>query len=62
MLGVVGDVDGFVDKQHRNAVLDAIGATQPGVVKELVVDKEQRSAVLRADQDAQQFLVKHNGD
>ena len=40
MLGVVGDVDGLVDEQHRNAVLDAVGATQPGVVEELVVNKE----------------------
>ncbi len=62
MLGVVGDVDGFVDEQYRNAVLDAIGATQPGVVEELVVNQEQRSAVLWADQDAQQFFVQHDGD
>jgi hypothetical protein len=40
MLGVVGDVDGLVDEQHRNAVLDAVGATQPGVIEELVVDEE----------------------
>ena len=62
MLGIVGHGDGFVDEQHRNAVLDAIGATQPGVVEELVVNQEQRSAVLWADQDAQQFLVQHDGD
>jgi len=40
MLAVVGDVDGLVDEQHRNAVLDPVGASQPGVIEELVVDEE----------------------
>lgn len=39
MLGVVGDGDGFVDEQHRNAVLDAVRAPQSRVIEELVVDK-----------------------
>jgi hypothetical protein len=71
MLGIVGHGDGFIDEQHGNAVLDAIRPSQPGVVEELagavlfaqalIGDQKQRSAVLWADQDAQQFFVEHDG-
>lgn len=61
MLGVIGHGDGLVDEKHRNAVLDAVGATQPGVVEQLVVaDRQQRSTVLGTHQDVQQFSVEHD--
>ena len=70
MLGVVGHGDGFVDEQHRDAVLDAVGAAQPRVVEQLgctvlfaqalISDQQERPAVLRAYQDAQQFFVEHD--
>jgi hypothetical protein len=59
MLGIVGHRDRFVDEQHWDAVLDPVRATKPRVVEELVVNQQQRPAVLRADQDAQQFFVEH---
>jgi len=61
MLGVVGHDYGFIDEQHGNAVLDPIRSSEPGVVEEFVINQKQRSAVLWADQDAQQFFVEHNG-
>ena len=60
MLGIVGHRDSFVDEQHGDAVLDPVRATKPRVVEELVVNQQQRPAVLRTDQDAQQFLVEHS--
>ena len=53
MLGIVGDAHRLVDQEHGNAVLDAIGAPKPRVVEELVVNQQERAAVLRAYQDAQ---------
>jgi len=61
MLGVVGHRDRLVDEQNRDAVLDAVRAAKPGVIEELVVDQQQRPAVLRANQDAEQLFVEHNG-
>ena len=60
MLGIVGHRDSFVDEQHGDAVLDAVRATKPRVVEELVVDQQQGPAVLWADEDAQQLFVKHH--
>jgi hypothetical protein len=60
MLGLVGHRDRFVDEQDRDAVLDAVRAAKPRVVEELVVNQQQRPAVLRADEDAQKFFVEHN--
>ena len=57
MLGVVGHLDGLIDQQHGNAVLDAVGTPQSRVVEELIVDEKQWPAILRAHEDAQQFLV-----
>ena len=60
MLGVVGHRDRFVDEQHRDAVLDAVAATQPRVVEQLIVtDQQEWPTVLGADQDVQQLLVEH---
>ena len=61
VLGIVGHGNGLVDEQHRDAVLDAVGTPQPGVVQKFVVNEQQRSAVFRTDQDAQQFFVEHDG-
>ena len=61
MLGLIGHADGFVDKQDRNTVLDAICVPQPRVVQKFVVYQQQRSAVLGADEDAQKFFVEHEG-
>ena len=62
--------DRLVCKQHRNAVVDAIGPAQARVVKEfagpvllaqtLVHDGQEWSVVLWTDQDAQQLLVDHD--
>ena len=63
MLGIVGHRDRFVDEQHGDAVLDPVRATKPRVVEELLmagVNQQQRPAVLRTDQDAQQLLVDHD--
>ena len=60
MLGVVGHRDCLVDEKHRDAVLDAVRAAKPGVVEALVVDQQQRPAVFRADEDAQQSFVEHD--
>ena len=60
MLGVVGHRDRLVDKKHWDAVLDAVCAAKPGVVEALVVDQQQRPAIFRADEDAQQFFVKRH--
>lgn len=62
MCGVVGDVDGLVDQQHGDPVIDAVRTAKPGVVEEFVADEQQGSAVLRADQDVEQFLVEGHGD
>ncbi len=64
MRGIVGHRDRFVDKQNGDAVLDPVRATKPRVIEELLmagVNQQQRPAVLRTDQDAQKFLVEHNG-
>ncbi len=64
MLGVIGDLDRLVDQQHRNSVVDAVCAAKPRVVQEFLmagVDQQQGTAVLRADQDAEQLLVEHGG-
>ena len=64
MLGIVGHRDRLVDQKHGDAVLDAVRAAQPRVVEEFLmagVDQKQWPAVLRADQDAQQFVVEHDG-
>lgn len=61
MLSVVGHRDSLVDEKHRNAVLDAVRTAKPGVVEELVADQQQRPAVFRADEDAQQLFVEHEG-
>lgn len=39
MFGVIADGDRLVDKQNRDAVLDAIRTPQPWVVKAFVVDQ-----------------------
>ena len=62
MFGVIGDGDRLVDEQNRDAVLDAIRTPQPWVVQAFVVNQQERSAVLRTDQDAQQFVIEHVGD
>jgi len=59
MFGIVGHRDGLVDKKHRDAVVDAIRAAQSRVVQKLVIDQQQRPAILRADENAQQFFVDH---
>ena len=59
MLGVVGHSDRLVDKQNRDAVLDPVRAAQPRVVEEIVANQQQRTTVLRADENAQQFFVEH---
>ena len=51
-------VDGLVDQQHRDAVLDAVGLVQARVV-EHSVDQQQRTPVSRAHQDAQELVVEH---
>ena len=56
---LVIDVGGLVDEEHRNAVLDAVGLTQPGVV-EHTVDRDERPPVGGAHQDVQQGGV-HGG-
>jgi hypothetical protein len=70
MFGVIGHRDRLVDEEHRDAVLDAVRAPKPGVVEKLaravlfaqalIGDHQERPAVLRADEDAQQFLVNHD--
>ena len=60
MLGLVGHRDRLVDEQYRDAVLDAVCATKPRVVEELLIHHQQRPSVFRADEDAQQFFVKHH--
>jgi hypothetical protein len=37
---LVGHVAGLVDEQHRDAVVDPVGAAQPRVVQQLVVDEQ----------------------
>ena len=51
-------VDGLIDEQYRDSVVDSVGLLQPRVVKQ-VVDQQQRSAVDGAHQDAQKLLVQH---
>jgi hypothetical protein len=60
MLAVIGHGDGLVDEQHRDAVLDAVGTPKTRVVQEFVVNQKQWPAVLRADEDAQQFVIEHD--
>ena len=52
------DVDGLVDQQHRDAILDAVSLVQARVV-EHTVDQQQRTPVSRAHQDAQELVVEH---
>jgi len=59
MLGIVGHRDGLVDEKNRDAVVDAIRAAQSRVVENLVIDQQQRPAVLRAHENAEQFFVDH---
>ena len=59
MFGVVSHRDRLVNEKHRNAVLDSIRAAQPRVVEVLVIDQQQGPAVLRADENAEQFFVDH---
>ena len=60
MLGVVGHHDCLVDEKHRDAVLDAVRAAKSGVVEALIVDQQQRPAVFRADEDAEELFVEHD--
>ncbi len=58
MLGVIRHGEGLINQKHRDAVLDAVGPTQPRVVEQLVIaDQQQWPAVLGADQDVQQLFV-----
>ena len=50
------DVDGLIDEEYRNPVLNAVGLVQARVVED-IVDEGQRSPVGGTDQDAQQFRV-----
>jgi hypothetical protein len=59
MFGIIGHRDRLVDEKYGDAVLDAIRAPEPSVVEVLVVDQQQRPAVFRADEDAQQLVVEH---
>ena len=59
MFGIVGHRDGLVDEKNRDAVVDAIRAAQSRVVENLVIDQQQRPAVLRAHENAEQFFVDH---
>lgn len=61
MLGIVGHDDRLVDEQDRYVVFDAISTSQPWVVQIFGVNQQKRPAVLRTDQDAQQFFVEHDG-
>lgn len=61
MFGVARHRHCLVDQKHRDAVLDAVRTAQPRVVEQLVVDQQQRPAIFRADEDAQQFFVEHDG-
>ena len=58
---VVGHVDGLVDQQNGDAVVDSVGPAQPGVVQ-YVVHVQQRPTVCRTDQNAQQLLVELRHD
>lgn len=49
---------GVIGQQNRNAVLDGIRLAQARVV-EAVIDQQERTAIGRADQDAEQFRVEH---
>ena len=50
-----------VDQQHRDPVVDAVGAPQPRVVQQcLGLDVEQRAAISRADQDVQEGGIEHD--
>ena len=60
MLCVVGDIDRLVDEQHGDAVLDPVHPPKTWVVEALVVNEEQRPAILRADEDAQELFVEHD--
>jgi hypothetical protein len=70
MFGVIGHLDGLVDEKYRDAVLDAVRAAEPSVVEELaravlfaqalIGDQQERPAVFRADEDAQQLFVEHD--
>ena len=53
---VAADVSGFIDQQHGDTGLDAVGPAQPWVV-EPVVDEQQRSAVGGAYQDLEKLRV-----
>jgi hypothetical protein len=59
MFGIVGHRDGLVDEKNRDAVVDAIRAAQSRVVENLVIDQQQRPAVLRAHENAEQLFVDH---
>ncbi len=61
MLRVFGDRDRLVDKQHRDTVLNPVRTPKSRVVERLVADQQKRTPVLRTDQDAQKFFVKHSG-
>ena len=60
MLGVVADRNRLVNQKHRDAVLDAVCAAKARVVEALVVDQQQRPAVFRADEDAEELFVEHD--
>ena len=53
-------VDGFVDQQHRDPVVNSVGLVQAGVVED-VADQQEGSTVDRAHQDAEKSLVQHCG-
>jgi hypothetical protein len=57
MLRVV-DIACLVDQQHRDVVVDPVGAPQPGVVQK-TIDEGQRSAVGGTHEDVEEFLIKH---
>jgi hypothetical protein len=70
VFGVIGHRDGLVDEKHWDAVLDSVCATKARVIEALarpvlfaqalIGDQQQRPAVLRAHEDAQQFFLEHD--
>ena len=60
VFGVIRHGDGLVDQEHGDSILDAVAATQPRVVEQLIVaDQQEWPTVLGADQDVQQLFVEH---
>jgi len=51
LMFVGSDVDGLINQQYWNPVVDAVGLVQPGVV-EHIVDEQQWSPIGRAHQNA----------